>query len=223
MTEREIEEVTTIREKCLITYKLSTNPDEKRELQIDIRFYDNKLAFLYDKLRHEQTGRVDMELDAKIRDTNSRFVLSGMYNATDNYIYDVIDDRKRLVLFYIESPLFHYEPSSIQIGKGGVEVCYAILCNLFNLSQSPKIKGCMKDVYRLALTVRAQHVHTSVNTFIELYRTKYIIPSRIKRATMHIRLLKHLPITSDNMCDILSFLQVDVARRVIDNIVYASV
>jgi hypothetical protein len=187
------------------------------------RFYDSKLAFLYDKLRHEQTGRVDMELDAKIRDANSRFVLSGLYTATDDDIVYRICERKRMVVFYIESPLFHYEPSSIRLGKGGIDISYAILCNLFSLSPSPKIEGSIIDIYRLALNVRAQHVYLSVKNFIELYKARYILPYHIKRATMHIRLLQHLPITSDNMCDILSFIQVDVARRVIDNIVYASI
>jgi hypothetical protein len=220
MTEREIDETMAMREKCQTT---DENPDNKRALRIDLRFYDSKLAFLYDKLRYEQTGRVDLELEAKIRDKSSRFVLTGMYDATDNYIYDVIDDRKRLVLFYTESPLFHHEPSSIKIGKGGIEICYTILCNLFSLSPSPKIEGCIIDIYKLALRIRVQHVHSSVKKFIELYKTQYILPYHIKRATMHVRLLKRLNITSDNMCDILSFIQVDVARRSIDNVVYSSV
>jgi len=180
--------------------------------------YDDKLEYLYQKLKYEETGDEQYGEIVRMKEACKEF--STKYSPTIQEILHHAHLHKNLVLFYVESPLFWYDDNSIAICRNAIFMHYNKLMLLF-LFDSPDIDQFLCQMYRIALRIRRQHTNQSATEFIRKCREKYVIPLTVRRVERCSQILKSMtPLIDDTICEIVSFVQSDIDRRDADVIIY---
>lgn len=218
--------------------RTATNDEERRKAEREVQHqreylqgvmatakghslvYDDKLEYLYQKLKYETTG--DEEYGEIVRMKEACRAFTTKYSPTIQEILHHANLHKNLVEFYSESPLFWYNDDSIVISRNCLSMHYNKLVLLFSFD-SPDIDQFIYHMYRIALRIRAQHIVPAITEFIQRCREKYVIPLTIRRAERYSNVFKTTtPLVDDTICEIVSFVQTIVNRRRIDEIIYGS-
>jgi hypothetical protein len=180
--------------------------------------YDDKLEYLYQKLKYEETGDEQYGEIVRMKEACSAFTTK--YSPTIQEILHHAHLHKNLVSFYVESPLFWFDYNSIAICRNAIFMHYNKLMLLF-LFDSPDIDQFLCQMYRIALRIRRQHTNPSATEFIRKCREKYVIPLTVRRVERCSQILKSTtPLIDDTICEIVSFVQSDIDRRDADTIIY---
>ena len=181
--------------------------------------YDEKLQYLQEKLKYEETG--DERYGEIVRMKDACMELTCKYVATIDEVLHAAQSHMNLIVFYSESSLFYYQDTSIALSRGSLNGHYTKMLNLFIFDSSPKLDIYIYELYKLARKIRQQHTNPSATEFIRRCREKYVIPLTVRRVERCSRILKtETPLVDDTICEIVSFIQSAIERRHADTIIY---